>query len=551
MSVHDADDRIIEAARRDVFAGRLSRREFMRLMSALGLSAGAAALAACGAAATPPPATAPPGGAPATAAPATSAPGGAAATLRVATEIPVQLDPALASSDAEILILHSIYDYLVDINARNEIVPRLAREWQVSDDGLTYTLRLVEGAAFHDGSPLTAADVVWTFNRLRDPSLQLPTADLYAGVAAVEADGDGTVVFTLSDPNPFFLYDLSDNRALVLKAETADAATSFNGTGPFKMVEYRPENRMTLAANENYFVSGKPGVANLELIFFADQAAAVDALRGGQVDIAMRMPTPLFETLRREPGLTAVQVPTNGFDLVRLRSDREPGNKLEVIQALKLATDRQAIFETVTLGLGAVGRDSPIGPLFAAYYSEETPIPPRDPARARDLLAQAGYANGLKLDLHVPDSGDRPDLAVVLKEQWAEAGIDVNVIVEPESVYYGENGWLEVDLGITGWGSRPVPQFYLDVMLVTGAKWNESRFSDAEFDALAAKAGSTLDEAERVAAYREIQRILIERGPIIVPYFFAALGAIRNGFEGFELRPFPGRTDLAAIRAAG
>lgn len=560
MPMRDADDRIIQAARRDVFAGRLSRREFMRLLSALGLSAGAAALAACGGAATPAPTTAPPGEAPATAAPTAAtapttptapAPGGAAAALRVATEIPVQLDPALASSDAEILILHSIYDYLVDINARNEIVPRLAREWQVSDDGLTYTLRLVEGAAFHDGSPLTAADVVWTFNRLRDPSLQLPTADLYAGIAAVEADGDGTVVFTLSDPNPFFLYDLSDNRALVLKAETTDAATTFNGTGPFKVAEYRPENRMTLVANENYFVSGKPGVANLELIFFADQAAAVDALRGGQVDIAMRMPTPLFETLRREPGLTAVQVPTNGFDLVRLRSDREPGNKPEVIQALKLATDRQAIFETVTLGLGAVGRDSPIGPLFAAYYSEETPIPPRDPARARDLLARAGYANGLKLDLHVPDSGDRPDLAVVLKEQWAEAGIDVNVIVEPESVYYGENGWLEVDLGITGWGSRPVPQFYLDVMLVTGAKWNESHFSDAEFDALAAKAGSTLDEAERVAAYREIQRILIERGPIIVPYFFAALGAIREGFEGFELRPFPGRTDLAAIRAAG
>ncbi len=551
MSVRDADDRIIQAARRDVFAARLSRREFMRLMSALGLSAGAAALAACGRAATPAPTAAPPGGALATAAPTAPAPGGAVATLRVATEIPVQLDPALASSDAEILILHSIYDYLVDINARNEIVPRLAREWQVSDDGLTYTLRLAEGATFHDGSPLTAADVAWTFNRLRDPSLQLPTADLYAGVTAVEADGDGTVVFTLSQPNPFFLYDLSDNRALVLKAETTDAATSFNGTGPFKVAEYRPENRMTLVANEHYFVAGKPGVANLELIFFADQAAAVDALRGGQVDIAMRMPTPLFETLRREPGLTAVQVPTNGFDLVRLRSDREPGNKPEVIQALKLATDRQAIFETVTLGLGAVGRDSPIGPLFAAYYSEETPIPPRDPARARDLLAQAGYANGLKLDLHVPDSGDRPDLAVVLKEQWAEAGIDVNVIVEPESVYYGENGWLEVDLGITGWGSRPVPQFYLDVMLVTGAKWNESHFSDAEFDELAARAGSTLDEAERVAAYREIQRILIERGPIIVPYFFAALGAIRNGFEGFELRPFPGRTDLAAIRAAG
>ena len=186
-----------------------------------------------------------------------------------------------------------------------------------------------------------------------------------------------------------------------------------------------------------------------------------------------------------------------------------------------------------------------------AYYTEDTPIPPRDPEAARALLAEAGYPDGLQLDLHVPDSGDRPDLAVVLKEQWAEAGIDVNVLVEPESVYYGENGWLEVDLGITGWGSRPHPQFYLDVMLVSDAKWNESHFSDEEFDRLAQIAGTTLDEAERTEAYREIQQILIERGPIIVPYFFAQLAGLDEGFENFNLKAFAGRTDLAAVRSAG
>jgi peptide/nickel transport system substrate-binding protein len=440
-----------------------------------------------------------------------------------------------------------VYDYLVDIDAANAIVPRLAREWTISEDGLRHRLVLAPGVTFHDGSPLTAADVVWTFNRLRDPALQLPTADLYANIADIAADGDNAVVFTLAEANPFFLYDLSDNHALVLRAESENPATAFNGTGPFRVVEYRTENRIELAANISYFQPGKPSVANLEIIFFADQAAAVDALRGGQVDLVLRMPTPLFQTLQQESGIVTVQTPTNGFDLVRLRADREPGNKPEVIRALKLATDREAIFRQVKAGLGAIGRDSPIGPLFSAYYSEETPLPPRDPAAARELLARAGYANGLQLDLHVPDSGDRPDLAVVLKEQWAEAGINVNVIVEPESVYYGDNGWLEVDLGITGWGSRPVPQFYLDVMLVSGAIWNESRFSDPEFDALAATARTTLDEAERVRAYREIQRILIERGPIIIPYFFAQLSAHRAGLRGYVAKAFPGRTDLATI----
>jgi peptide/nickel transport system substrate-binding protein len=135
----------------------------------------------------------------------------------------------------------------------------------------------------------------------------------------------------------------------------------------------------------------------------------------------------------------------------------------------------------------------------------------------------------------------------VLKEQWAEAGVNVNVIVEPESVYYGDNGWLEVDLGITGWGSRPYPQFYLDVMLVCGAEWNEAHFCDEEFDQLAQTAGTSLDEEERVEAYREIQRILLERGPVIIPYFYTQLAAVRSQFQGFELKSFSGRSDVRTV----
>lgn len=472
--------------------------------------------------------------------------------LRVAMDIPVQLDPAFASSDSEIAILNAVYDYLIDVDHENRLQPRLATTAQISPDGLNYTFRIDSNAQFHDGTPVTAADVIWTFNRLRDPEVGLPTSDLYSNIAEVFTPGNEdpntakSVVFQLTKPDPFFQYSLSDNHAVVVKAETEDF-TAFNGSGPFKVVNYSPENRMELVAHEAYHMADKPGVDMLELIFFSDQAASVDALRGGQVDLVMRMPTPLFLALQEEPGINAVAIPTNGFDLVRLRSDRAPGDDPRVIQALKLATDRNTIFEQVTLGLGAVGRDSPIGPLYVDYYSEDTPIPARDPEAARALLADAGYPDGLQLELHVPDSGDRPDLAEALKEQWAEAGVDLNVIVEPESVYYGDNGWLEVNLGITGWGSRLTPQFYLDVMLVCGAKWNESHFCDEEIDRLAQLAGTTLDEQERIAAYQEIQRILIARGPVIIPYFFAQLGAIRDNFQGFQLKAFAGRTDLAAI----
>jgi peptide/nickel transport system substrate-binding protein len=468
-------------------------------------------------------------------------------TLRVAMQPIVQVDPAFISSDPEVLVASHIYDYLVDITPDNEIAPRLALEWLQSGDGLTYTFTLEEGVTFHDGQPLTAEDVVWTFNRLRDPQVGSPTAELYANISNIEAVGPNQVVFTLNQPNPFFLYDVSDNHALILKAGTTDPGRDFNGTGPFQVVDYSPEDRLSLAAYENYFNEGQPRLEEVEFIFFPDQIAQVEALRGGQVDLVMLLSSDLYLSLQDEPGLRSLQVSTNGFDLVRLRADRPPGDDPRVMQALRMATDRAAIFELVLQDLGDIGRDSPIGPLYEQYYSDQFPLPQHDPAAARAMLVEAGYREGLRLELHTPDTGNRPNLALVLKEQWAEAGVTVDIVVEPESVYYGDQGWLEVDLGITGWGSRPYPQFYLDVMLKCGAQWNESHFCDEDFDHWAEIAGTSLHEEERRQAYLQVQRILVERGPAIIPYFFAQLGLIQDSFEDFEMKAFPGRSDFRPV----
>jgi peptide/nickel transport system substrate-binding protein len=467
-------------------------------------------------------------------------------TFRVAFQPIVQTDPALISSDSEVFVANAVYDYLIDVDGKSNPVPRLATGWTISDDQLTYTFNLTEGVTFHDGSPFTSADVVWTYDRLRNPDLGFPTSSLYSNIVSIEAPDLATVIFTLEKPNPFFLYDLSDNHALIVKNGTENA-DDFNGTGPFKLVAYNPEDRVSLEANPDYFIEGQPKINGVEIIFFPDEIAMVDALRGGQVDLVLRMSTILFKSLQTESDLETYVIPTNGFDLIRLRSDREPGNNPLVIQAMKLATDRGAILDLVQQGYGAVGNDSPIGPLYASYHDPSVVPPARDVEAAKDLLIEAGYPDGLEMVLHVPDSGGRPDLAVVLQQQWAEANINVEISVEPESVYYGEDGWLEVDLGITGWGSRPYPQFYLNVMLISDAKWNEAHFSDAEFDALAQKAGSSLDEEERIQAYSQIQQLLAERGPVIIPYYFAQFGAINSEFDGFELKAFAGRTDLRMI----
>lgn len=469
-----------------------------------------------------------------------------AQALRIGTEIPSQLDPAFASADSEILVLSNIYDYLVEIDAQNQIQPGLASSWETSADGRTWTFDLREDVNFHSGAGFGPEDVVATFDRLRDADADLPTSDLYANVTAVEATGPSEVTFTLSEPNAFFLFDLSDNHALIVDSEADELGTTFDGTGPFEVTSYAAEDRMSLVANPDYF-AGAAGVESLELIFFADQAAAVAALRGGQIDLVLRMPTPLYQSLEGARGIERFRVATNAFDLVRLRNDRAPGNDPRVVEALKLAVDREAIVEVVTDGLGTLGSDTPVGPLYDAYHLPNVRPPERDVERARELLAEAGYADGLDLVLNVPDSGDRPDLAVVLKEQLDEAGFSIEVRVQPESVYYGDGGWLDVDFGITGWGSRPVPQFYFDTMVACGAVWNEAHYCNDEVDALIEVAGSTLDEEERAAAYADLQRILANEGPYVIPYFFPQFAAMNDDFTGLDLKAFPGRTDLAAI----
>jgi peptide/nickel transport system substrate-binding protein len=470
--------------------------------------------------------------------------------LRVALQPIVQTDPAFISSDPEIIIASSVYDYLVDVTPQNTISPRLAREWTVSEDGKIYVFSLIENATFHDGTLFTADDVVWTFDRLRDPEVDSPTKDLYSNIENIAASDQFEVTFTLKESNPFFLYDLSDNHALILKANTPDPVSDFMGTGPFKLVSYSPEDRLVVEANEDYFLSDRPKLEKIEFIFFNDQTAQVEALRGGQVDLVMLISADLFNTIKDEPGLIPLETATNSFDLVRLRADRAPGDDPRMMQALRLATDRQAIFDLVLQGYGALGKDTPIGPMYSQYFSKDLQVPERDVEAARQLLAEAGYPDGIDLELHTPDTGNRPNLAVVLKDQWAQAGINVEVIVEPESVYYGDDGWLAVDLGITGWGSRPYPQFYLDTMLVCGANWNESHFCDSEFDQLAKLAGTTLNEDERVDAYNQIQSLLVDRGPTMIPYFFSQLGAINDKFADFQMKPFPGRSDLSMVRLA-
>ncbi len=467
--------------------------------------------------------------------------------LKVGWETVKKLDPAFIQTDSEISFCNAIYDYLLDPTPTAELTPRLAEKWDVSSDGLKYTFHLVKGVKFHDGKAFTSADVVYTFNRLRSKDVGSPAAALFENVTDIKAGDDLTVVFTLAKTQPDFLYNVADSHALIVQDGAKDLDKTFIGTGPFKLDRFLPEDRAIFVANENYWIPDLPKLAGMEHRY-ADANASLEALQGGQIDVVLRMPNARYVALQSNPDLQTVNFPTSGHDALRLRVDQKPGNDPKVQKALKMATNRAEINQTVQLGLGAEGRDAPIGPYFKEYFDPNSPLPAYDPAGAKKLLADAGYADGLTLDLHVPNTGGRADFATVIKDQWAKAGITINIKLEDETTYYSDNGWLEVPLGITGWAARSTPQQYLDFSLKTGGKWNETHISDPELDKQIDIAGTSIVKEERVKAYKEVQRILAERGPLVIPYFFPITGAARKAFvfeKGFQ--PFTGRTDFRSV----
>ncbi|MCY4145047.1 MAG: ABC transporter substrate-binding protein [Chloroflexi bacterium] len=461
-------------------------------------------------------------------------------TLRMAWLTPATLDPRSASGDAEIAILNAVYDYLIDTDAAGSLVPRLAKSWELSADGTLITLHIRDDAVFHDGSPLTVDDVLWTINWQREA--EGTVAGLLGAAQTIEAAGDHKIAIQLDAPNPDFLYNLSDNKFVILQADAQDIGSAFNGTGPFALDEILPGDRAILRANSAYW-GGAPSIEHLEFVFFDDQQAGIAAVQGGSVDGIMRLDNSSFLGFGADANFHTVDIPTSGHHLARLRSDRAPGSDARVRQAFKLATDRNVIWDRVQLGYGAVGKDSPIGPAFGQYFLAEAAVPARDPAAAAALLAEAGYPDGLDMTLHVPNSGNMPDLAQALAAQWDEAGIRVEIQLEDENSYWVED-WLEVDLGVTTWGARPVAQLYLDLAYHSDAVWNETHYSNARVDELIELARTSLDNDARAAAYKEIQQILLDEGPVVVPYFFAQFMVLAGHVSGVELHPFGGRTNF-------
>lgn len=435
------------------------------------------------------------------------------------------------------VLIDNVYEGLVSRAPDATISPSLATDWTISDDALTYTFTLAEGATFSNGDALTAEDVVWSIDDLIDQELE--GSDQLASVSDITAPDDTTVVVTLSQPYPDLLWALSGRAGLVLDSEaTNDPATSAIGSGPFVLGAWKQGDSITLERNDDYWGEGAQ-VAGVVFRYLTDTNAAVNALNAGDLDVLAPVTALLADQVTVEDVALVEGEAADKFVLA-FNNAKAPFTDLRVRQAIRYAIDHEALVEARG-GVDAV-LGGPIAPVDPGY-EDLTDLYPHDPAKATALLADAGFSGGLSLTLTIPSfyGNTLPDL---LTAQLAEVGITLTV----ESVEF--TTWLEdvytnkdYDLSIVdhadshdfaAWAN---PDYYFG--------YNNPEVQD-------------LYTQSQVAASVEESDVLLAQAAEIVSQDAAAdwltnfrtLTAVRPGIEGFPTDAINARLDLTNLTVA-
>ena len=525
--------------------GKISRREFLRYATLLGLSAGSAlTLAGC---AQPAPAPAAPQAPAAT--PATEAPKPAEASkpaikrggeLRLSHAVQKMTDPA-STEWFQFNIYRNVAEYLTITNEDNITEPWLLEKWEASDDIKTWTLHLRKGIKFNHGPELTADDVIFNFKRWLDPNSGSsigPMLGAYLKPEGVEKVDDYTVRLQLTSPQVAVPEHLNHYQGVILSKDFGgDWLKQPVGTGPYTLEEYVVDERAVLKARKDYWRMGEDGqplpyLDGIRFVYLGvDTAPVLAALSSGEVDFA-QLQISMLDALKGSEIQVATQV-SSYTNVIRMRADKEPWSDPKVRNALKACVDREAMRKATMRDYGAIGGDYHVAPIHPEYCEMEPPK--RDIEKAKALLAEAGHANGLKVVMSVMEAEPEIILAQLLKEQCAPAGFDMDLNVMPASMYWDQ--WTEVDLGITSWTHRPLATMVLALAYRSGVEWNETHWSNAKFDELLTKAEATYSMDERKKIMCEIQTLMQEEGPIIIPRWGAFLWGHRPRVKGFRAAP--------------
>ena len=463
--------------------------------------------------------------------------------LQAATEPPgLDLTATPASATAGV-VFYNVQEALVKVDRHGKLVPWLAEKWHTSDNK-NYTFFLKKGVRFHNGREMKAADVKFAFDRAMNPETKHPAIKQYEVIADIIVKDDYSITFALKTTNANFLLTMARQGSVIYPREAVDSLKSEPiGTGPYKIGEWVRGDRIVLVKNPEYHVKGLPKLDRVTYRFIPDPNAALAALKAGDVDAAMFGLGPEhIPDLQKDPRFQVIVGETTNDVIMSMNNSRKPFTDVRVRRAITYGINKPEVVKGAMFGFGRV-LGTNIDPLNP-YFVDMSGAMPYDPAKAKKLLAEAGYPNGFETVLKVaPQYYYTVRTGEVLADQLQKVGVKVKI----EQIEWGQwlsRVWKDADYDLTiighaeAWdvGNYANPKYYF-------------RYDSPEFQKLFQDSEVTVDDKVRRELYVKIQKKLVEDAPVVWLYVHPRLAVTKKGLQGLwkDLPAGAGVNDLSEV----
>jgi peptide/nickel transport system substrate-binding protein len=447
---------------------------------------------------------------------------------------PDQLDPHKTNAYFSFEVLENVYDTLVEPDENLEMRSALAESWEVSDDQLTWTFHLRQGVAFHDGSPFSADDVVYSYNRIIDQKLS--NADRFSAVTAVAAPDKSTVKISVAQATPNLLSNIGGFKGMAIvqrkNVESGQIATHPIGTGPFAFKGAKSGDSITLVANKNYW-GGPPAISGVTFRFIPEASTALSALQAGEIDWTDSIPTQRVEELKADESINLGVTPSNDYWYLTLNEARKPYNDVRVRRAIGYGVDRDAIVQATSYGTATANQLAiPKGsPWYTDYHGYTLDI-----AKAKSLLDQAGVKD---LTLDMMATSDYPETvtaAQIIADNLAALGITVKIRTVDFATWLGEQNAGNFDMLMMGWLGNIDPDDFYYAQQHTGGKSNAQKYSNPDVDRLLDAGRTQTNWDTRAGLYARAATIIADEASYTYLYNPSVIQAWSKILSGYQVR---------------
>jgi len=450
-----------------------------------------------------------------------------------------RVEPGVAEAERS----NTIMEALLCFNHDMELTPRLATDWEHSDDGLEITFYLREGVYFHHGREFVADDVKYTYEWLLDPDNEAPNRSLYIDIVEIEIVNDHEIIFHLREPNGFLINNIA-RMNIVPRDKAEELGDEFGsrpvGTGPFIFDTWRRDDRMVLKANPDYW-GGAPKVDELQFRVIPSDSARLMAFEAGEIHMFQGGVDALeIERLEEDPNIVVGRAPGPGYEYVGFNQKSPLMNDYRIRQAVSHLINREGIVDHVLGGIGSPAY-SPIPPMLPWHHDGLEPHA-YDPEKARQLLAEAGYPDGgFSLSLHTSDVDHRMEIAEILAYELGELGVDVEIRIEEWGAFWDRiMHTTDYDMYILSWHGQLDPdratyrQFHSE-----GGRYDYIYYDNARVNMLLDEGRIVPADSDRsLEIYREVQEIIYRDVPYAFIFYIEEIALSQPYITGFEVHPY-------------